>query len=226
MAREIMRLGDAVGADRSIRVLVVTGAGDRAFSAGGDLASLLPATVDAGVDVINLDPRRRFFSDLYKPVVAAVRGVCVGGGLELLLGTDVRVASSDALFGLGEVRYGLIPGAGSHVRLPRQIPWAIAMQLLLTGETISAERAAAVGLVNEVTEPGATLERALDLARVIAANSPVAVQTAKEIAVRALELEDGFELEHALNSRVLQSPDAQEGLGAFREKRAPSYGDY
>ncbi len=223
MVREIERLSGEVGRDESIRALVVTGAGDRAFSAGGDLSSLLPATVNAGVDLVNPDPSRRFFSDVFKPVIAAVRGVCIGGGLELLLGTDIRIAGQDAKFGLGEVKWGLIPGAGTHVRLPRQIPWAISMELLLTGESIDAPRAHSVGLINRVVEPGRVLDTALDMAHMIARNGPVAVQTAKEIAVRALALTPGFELEHALNSRVLRSVDAQEGPAAFLQRRQPHF---
>jgi enoyl-CoA hydratase/carnithine racemase len=204
-------------------VLVVTGAGERAFSAGGDLESLLPAAVDAQSDIVNPDPRERFFSAVFKPIVAAIRGVCIGGGLELMLGTDIRVAAVDSTFGLGEVRWGVIPGAGSHVRLPHNVPWAIAMELLLLGRTISAERALAVGLVNEVRPSAEVTSRALELASEIAANAPVAVQTAKEIAVQALRLEDAFALEHSLNSRVLATNDAREGLSAFREKRPPIY---
>jgi enoyl-CoA hydratase len=223
MVREIDERTAEVRDDEDIRALVVTGAGDRAFSAGGDLESLLPATVGAGIDLVNPDPTRRFFSDLFKPVLAAVRGICIGGGLELMLGTDLRIVSEDARFGLGEVRWGLIPGAGTHVRLPRQIPWAIAMQLLLTGESISAARAYEVGLVNEVLPPDGVLDRAVELAGRIAANGPVAVRTAKEAAVRGLGLTEAFVIEHALNTRVLRSEDATEGPRAFTEKRAPRF---
>jgi len=148
MVRELETLSRQADHDPDIRCLVVTGSGDRAFSAGGDLASLLPATLEAGVDVVSPDPARRFFSDVFTPVIAAVRGVCIGGGLELMLGSDLRIVGSDARFGLGEVRWGLIPGAGTHARLPRQIPWAIAMQLLLTGDPIDAVRAIWEGRVS------------------------------------------------------------------------------
>ncbi|MCZ4519485.1 enoyl-CoA hydratase-related protein [Rhodococcus ruber] len=223
MVWELDRLTSVVRQDDSVRCVVVTGAGERAFSAGGDLATLLPATVEAGHDVVNPDPTRRFFSDLFKPVVAAVRGVCIGGGLEIMLGTDLRIASEDARFGLGEVRWGLIPGAGSHARLPRQIPWAVAMQLLLTGDQITSARAFEVGLINEVTAPQDVLNRAFEIAERIAANGPVAVQTAKEAAVRGLALTDAFVIEHALNTRVLRSADAAEGPKAFVEKRIPRF---
>lgn len=223
MVREIDRRSAEARDDDGIRCLVVTGSGDRAFSAGGDLESLLPATVGAGIDLVSPDPARRFFSDLFKPVVAAVRGTCIGGGLELMLGSDLRIASQDARFGLGEVRWGLIPGAGTHARLPRQVPWAIAMQLLLTGQQISASRAYEVGLVNEVLPSGEVTGRAMELAGQIAAHAPVAVQTAKEAAVRGLGLTQAFVIEHALNTRVLRSEDAVEGPRAFSEKRAPRF---
>ena len=223
MVHRIEVLTREVAVDCDIACLVVTGAGERAFSAGGDLDSLLPATVGAGIDTVSADPARRFFSELFTPVVAAVRGICVGGGLELMLGTDLRIASEDARFGLGEVRFGLIPGAGSHIRLPRQIPWAIAMQMLLTGEPVSAARAYEVGLVNEVVAGPAVLDRAMAVASGIAANAPLAVRTAKEAAVRGLALTDGFVLEHALNTRVLRSSDAVEGPRAFTEKRPPRF---
>jgi enoyl-CoA hydratase len=169
------------------------------------------------------DPTKRFFSDVFKPVIAAVNGLCIGGGFEILLGTDLRVASSAASFGLGEVRWGHIPGAGSHVRLPSQVPWAIAMQLILTARPIDAARAYEVGLVNEIAEPGDVVERAMALAGQIARNAPLAVQTAKEIAVRALGHERGFQLERVLNERVANSDDAKEGPRAFTEKRPPEY---
>lgn len=223
MVRAIDALTGEVARDTDIACLVVTGAGERAFSAGGDLVSLLPATVGAGIDTVSPDPARRFFSELFTPVVAAVRGVCIGGGLELMLGTDLRIVSDDARFALGEVRFGLIPGAGSHIRLPRQIPWAIAMQMLLTGEPVTAARAYEVGLVNEVVPSADVLDRAMEVAAEIAANAPLAVRTAKEAVVRGLALTDGFVIEHALNTRVLRSSDASEGPRAFAEKRAPRF---
>jgi enoyl-CoA hydratase len=206
--------------DDSVRAVVVTGAGDRAFSTGGDLAELIPA-VSSGEATVVTDPSKRFFSDVYKPVIAAVNGLCIAGGFEIMLGTDMRVASATAKFGVAEVRWGVIPGAGTHVRLPGQIPWAIAMQLLLTGEPISAQRAYEVGLINEIVEPESVLPRALELAEQIASNAPIAVQTAKEIAVRALDHPSGFELEYELTDRVMSSRDAREGPAAFTERRSP-----
>jgi enoyl-CoA hydratase len=212
----------AAADDDEVLVLVITGAGDRAFSAGGDLGELIPRVADGSFDVVS-DSTKRFLSDCFKPVIAAVNGLCTAGGLEIMLGTDIRIASEQATFGLGEVRWGVIPGAGSHVRLPRQVPWAIAMQMLLSGDPIDAQRAYEVGLVNEVVPHREALPRALELAERISRNGPVAVQTAKEIAVRALDLEPGFVLEHALTARVMRSGDAKEGPRAFMEKRRPNF---
>lgn len=206
-----------------VRAVVLTGAGDRAFSAGGDLGELIPRITGGELDILVPDSGKRFFSDLYVPVVAAVNGLCLAGGLELLLGADLRVASSTATFGLPEVKWGLIPGGGTHIRLPQQIGWPAAMQLLLTGEPIDADAALRVGLVGEVVEPQEVLPRAMELAHLIASNAPIAVRTAKEIAVKALGNESRFHLETALNELVVGSRDAREGPAAFIERRQPHY---
>jgi enoyl-CoA hydratase len=212
----------AFEADPELQVAVLTGAGDQAFCAGMDLKTGIQH-VTGGDELGYADHTKRQLSDVFKPVIAAVNGVCVAGGLELLLGTDLRVAAEHASFGLGEVRWGLVPVGGSHVRLPRQVPWAVAMELLLTGERIDARRAYDVGLVNRVVPGEQVLASAFDLAERICRNGPLAVRTAKEIAVRALALESGFVLEKALGARVLGSEDAQEGPRAFAEKRRPRF---
>jgi enoyl-CoA hydratase/carnithine racemase len=213
----------SVQEDDQVLAAVITGAGTEAFCAGGDLGELLPELTDGHLDILVPEPRERFFSNVYKPVIAAVNGLCIAGGFEILLGTDLRVASETAKFGVAEVRWGLVPGAGAHVRLPAQVPWAIAMQLLLTGEPIDAQRAYDVGLVNEVCPPAAVLPRALELAERIARNAPLAVQTAKEIVHRSLGHERGFALEWALQQRVLSSQDAREGPRAFVAGRRPRF---
>lgn len=223
MVRRFAEASAAAQADDGVRVVIVTGAGDRTFCAGGDLGELIPRLTAGELDILTPDPTKRFLSDVDKPVVAAVNGLCLAGGLELLLGTDLRVASADAIFGLPEVRWGLVPGGGSHVRLPQQVPWAFAMQLLLTGDHVDARRAYEVGLVNEVVAPGEVLFRAREIAGGIARNGPLAVRAAKEIAVRALANEPRFALEYALNARVVASEDAREGPRAFIEKRDPIY---
>ncbi|OAK56200.1 enoyl-CoA hydratase/isomerase family protein [Rhodococcoides kyotonense] len=210
-------------ADPSVRAIVITGAGERSFSAGGDLNTLLPPAMDAADDLLNPVTTDRFLSSVFTPVIAAVRGLCIGAGFEILLGTDIRVASTDAAFGLPEVKWGLVPGSGTHVRLPQQVSWPVAMKLLLTGESIDAQTALTIGLVNETVASDRVLDRALEIAGVVAKNGPLAVRTAKEIAVRALDHHGAFALEHALNSRVLGSNDAREGVAAFQQKRDTTF---
>ncbi len=209
-------------ADPDLWVAILTAAGDRSFSAGLDLKEALPQLTE-GDEMGFEDPTKRQFSDVFKPIIAAVNGHCVAGGMEMLQGTDLRIAAEHATFGLAEVRWGIIPLGGTHIRLPRQIPWAIAMELLLLGEPIDAQRAYEVGLVNRVVPKGELLSTAMELAEKICRNGPLAVRTAKEIAVRALGLESGMVLEKALGERVLSSEDAKEGPAAFAEKRKPRF---
>ncbi len=208
--------------DPELWVAVLTGAGDKAFSAGMDLKEAIPL-LTSGDQLGYEDTTKRQFSDIFKPIIAAVNGVCIAGGLETLQATDLRVAAEHATFGLGEVRWGIIPAGGSHIRLPRQIPWAVAMELLLTGEPIDAQRAYQIGLVNRVVPRGEALGAAVELAEKICRNGPLAVRTAKEIAVRSLGQEAGFVLEKALGARVFASEDAKEGPRAFAEKRPPRF---
>jgi len=203
-------------------VAVLTGAGAKAFSAGMDLKEAIPQ-ITGGDEMGYDDHTKRPFSDVFKPIIAAVNGHCIAGGLEFMLGTDIRIAAEHATFGLGEVKVGIIPAGGSHVRIPRQIPWAVAMELLLMGRPITAQRAYDVGLINAVVPADKLMETALEWAETICKNGPLAVRTAKEIAVRALALEPGFVLEKAIAPRVLNSEDAKEGPRAFLEKRAPNF---
>lgn len=209
-------------ADDDLWVAILTASGDRAFCTGMDLKEAIPL-LTAGDTLGYDDPTKRQFSDVFKPIIAAVNGYCIAGGLEMLAGTDLRVAAEHAKFGLGEVRWGLVPAGGSHIRLPRQIPWAVVMEMLLTGESIDAERAREVGLVNRVVPAGELMDAAKELARQICRNGPLAVRTSKEIAVRGLGLESGFVIEKALAARVFASDDAREGPRAFAEKRSPEF---
>lgn len=223
MIDDFRSLTTELDADPNVRAIVLTGAGERAFSAGGDLNTLLPPALDAADDLLNPVTTDRFLSSVFTPVVAAVRGLCFGAGFEILLGTDIRVASTDASFGLPEVKWGLVPGSGTHVRLPQQMSWPQAMKLLLTGAPIDAPTAVSIGLVNEAVAPESVVDRAVEIAGTIALNGPLAVRTAKEIAVRSLDQHGAFALEHALNSRVLGSDDAREGVAAFQEKRNATF---
>ena len=223
---EMLRAMDAAFAefndDPDLWVAILTAAGGKAFSSGMDLKEAIPM-LQAGDEMGYEDHTKRPFSDVFKPIIAAVNGLCIAGGTEFLQGTDIRIAAENATFGLGEVRWGIIPTGGSHVRLPRQIPWAVAMEMLLTGKPIDAQRAYNIGLVNQVVAADQLMPTALKWAETICKNGPLAVRTAKEIAVRALGLEAGFVLEKALGARVLGSEDAKEGPRAFAEKRPPRF---
>ncbi|MCP5091932.1 MAG: enoyl-CoA hydratase/isomerase family protein, partial [Gammaproteobacteria bacterium] len=149
--------------DDDLWVAVLTGTGDKSFCSGMDLAEAIPL-LNAGDELGYEDHTKRPFSDVFKPIIAAVNGFCIAGGMEFMQGTDIRIAAEHATFGLGEVRFGLIPTGGSHVRLPRQIPWAVAMELLLTGETIDARRAYDIGLINRVVPKEDLMNEAMQLA--------------------------------------------------------------
>ena len=213
---------DDFNQDPDLWVAIFTAAGDKSFCTGMDLKEAIPM-VTGGDELGYQDHTKRPFSDVFKPIIAAVNGYCIAGGLEFLQSTDLRIAAEHATFGLGEVRWGIIPTGGSHIRLPRQIPWAVAMELLLTGRPITAKRAYDIGLVNEVVPLDQLMPTALKWAETICKNGPLAVRTAKEIAVRAFGLEAGFVLEKALGARVMNSEDAKEGPRAFAEKRPPRF---
>lgn len=223
---EMLRAMDAAfddfNKDAELWVAILTAAGDKAFSSGMDLKEAIPLLA-TGDELGYEDHTKRPFSDVFKPIIAAVNGYCIAGGLEFLQGTDIRIAAEHATFGLGEVRWGIIPTGGSHIRLPRQIPWAVAMELLLTGRPLDARRAYDIGLVNQVVPAEELMPTAFKLAETICKNGPLAVRTAKEIAVRSLGLESGFVLEKALGARVMASEDAKEGPRAFAEKRKPRF---
>jgi enoyl-CoA hydratase len=213
--------------DDSLRVAVVTGAGERAFSVGSNLKTFIPR-LQSG----ELDPRQNQEAYLkgaagpvFKPVVAAVNGDCLGGGMELLTCTDIRLTVRGARFGQPECRWGVFPGGGGTVRLPRQIPYVHAMDILLTGRMLSAEEAVAVGLVNRIVERSELEHEAMDVARAIAANGPLAVRRIKEAVWRQADmpLADAYELESELGDGVFRSGDAREGLAAFAEKRPPRF---
>ncbi|WP_167042440.1 enoyl-CoA hydratase-related protein [Salinibacterium sp. ZJ454] len=221
--REAFRWADA---ESDIWVIIFTGAGEQAFCAGADLSSSvtrMTADPTAGIREAFPDPSKRYFSDVFTPIIAAVNGVATAGGMEMLLGTDLRIAAEHASFGLAEVRWGLVPMGGSHVRLPRQVPWAVAMQMLLTGDRIDARRAYEIGLVNEVTSAAELMPTARRLAARLTENGPLAMRTAKESAVRGLHLESAFSQDYYLAGRVFGSHDAVEGPRAFTEKRPPQF---
>ena len=210
---------DELDADHDLRVGVLTGAGGT-FCAGMDLKAYLrgdkPSIEGRGFGGITTTPPR-------KPLIAAVEGWALAGGFELMLACDLVVAGEGSKFGVPEVKRALVAGGGAALLLPRRIPFTAAMELLLTGEAIAAERAAALGLVNKLVPDGAALEGALRLAEVIAANGPLAVSVTKQIARAQADwtVAEGWERQAELYKPVFESEDAREGAAAFAEKRAP-----
>lgn len=218
--------------DDALRVAVLTGAGEEAFCAGADLReigeyyrSMTPIARrergerEAGLGGItrNFDPR--------KPIIAAINGACLAGGLEIALACDFRIAAVHATFGLPEVCRGILPGAGGTQRLPRTLPFGVAMEMILTGAPIGAEAAQRWGLVSKLAPVGELMKCALDVAKRIAANGPLAVRAARDAVYQGadLPLDQALRLEQFHAEPLRQSEDAQEGVCAFIEKRTPRF---
>ena len=222
MLADLAALWDRLDGDAECRCVVLTGAGEKAFCAGADIGGDLSAGPETA-QIIN----RALLKDtpFAKPIVAAVNGDCVGGGLELLLSTDIRAAVPEARFGLPEVRWSIYPFGGATVKLTQQIGHVHAMDLLLTGRLVDAAFAARVGLVNAVVERERLLAWVLDTAAAIAANSPSAVQAVRtQISAGIADYAKSREaLEQELGDRVRAGPHFAEGVAAFREKRKPDY---
>ena len=228
---ELMRQAwDTADSDPEIRVCVLTGAGG-AFCAGADLKAMTSSHPgdrfqggDLDVSVIEplLKGRR-----LTKPLIAAVEGPAVAGGTEILQACDIRVAGASARFGVSEARWGLFPLGGSAVRLPRQIPYTVAADLLLTGRHITAAEALSIGLIGHVVPDGQALEAALEIAAAIAANGPVAVRAILRVIreTEGMAENEAFTLEAKVGMAVFASEDAKEGPRAFAEKRRPRFRD-
>jgi enoyl-CoA hydratase len=211
---------DRLDADDTLRVGILTGAG-ATFSSGMDLKAFAqtgerPLIDGRGFAGLNERPPT-------KPLIAAVEGYALAGGCEMALACDLIVAADNAKFGLPEVKRGLVPGSGGLMRLPRRLPYHIAMEVILTGDMFSAERAYALGLVNRLTEPGKALEGAMALARAIVANGPLAVQMAKKIVAESglWDEADMFDRQRPLVAPIFSSADAKEGATAFAERRPP-----
>lgn len=218
-ALEIAAAVERINADASIRVAIITGAGGN-FCAGMDLKAFLrgevvrlPGIGFAGVTQAKLD----------KPFIAAIEGYALAGGFEIMLACDMVVASEAAKFGLTEVKRGLVANAGGLVRLPRQLPIKIASEMVLTGEIFPASHLASSGLVNKLVAPGEALSAAMAMARVIAANGPLAVAISRRVLNESREWSEAemFDRQNELTLPVFQSEDAREGASAFAEKRAP-----
>ncbi|MEE8166505.1 MAG: enoyl-CoA hydratase-related protein [Myxococcota bacterium] len=236
----LIRLADAwkdYRDDDTLRVAILTGAGEEAFCAGGDLGRLMPLFTGARQPEDDWDRKLMANSgeimatallrpfELYKPIIAAVNGYALAGGSEILQSTDIRIASSKSSFGLSESQRGLVPGGGSMVRLPRQIPFCKAMEILLLGNRIPAAEAHRIGFVNEIVAPENLMPRAFELAARLAKNAPLALRAIKEVAIRTsgMELEEAYAVEAELSAVVIRSKDAREGPKAFMEKREPVF---
>jgi enoyl-CoA hydratase len=213
--------------DPTLKVAVVTGAGERAFSVGSNLKTFIPR-LQSG----ELDPRENqeaymkgSLGPVFKPVIAAVNGDCLGGGMELLTCTDLRLTVPTARFGQPEPRWGVYPGGGGTVRLPRQLAYVHAMDILLTGRLLIAEEALAMGLVNRIVAAEDLVSEAMSLARSLAGNGSLALSRIKEAVWRTADmpLDEAYELESQLGEDVFHSDEAKEGLAAFSEKREPAF---
>lgn len=227
MHQALVETWAAFRTDPELRVAVLTGAGERAFCAGADLKERAAKG----------DPRTRDVFEpgipgslgktppIWKPIIAAIQGYCLGGGFELALACDIRIAAADAQFGLPEIKHGFFAGSGGTVRLARLAPFGVALELLMTGDSVDAESALRYGLVNRVVPRAELRASAATLARRLAEGAPLAIQAVKEIAFRCqdMALGDALRLEGTLRALVGLTEDAQEGPRAFVEKRKPRF---
>lgn len=216
--------------DDDLWVGIFTGAGERAFSAGNDLVAMSKAQQE-GLNAVSAVYSRAPFGGItrnfecWKPIIAAINGYCLAGGLEMALACDVRIAAEHAVFGLPEVTRAIIPGAGGTQRLPRIVPFGPALELILTGGRFDAQWALKYGLVNHVVAADQVMPKALELAAAICENGPLAVRLAKEAVYHGLSvpIEEGLRFENEQSRKVLVSEDAREGPLAFAQKRKPNY---
>ncbi len=212
--------------DSGVTVLIITGAGEKAFCVGADLKNIEekgdPHVTSFWDGSFRLPMRG---AELFKPVIAAINGHCLGGGLELSLLADIRIASESATFGQPEIRRGIFPGMGATQRLPRTLPYNLAAEILFTGERVGAVKAFEIGLVNRVVPSKDLMETALSLAETISNNAPLALRAVKEALLRSydLPLDQGLRLEGLLRRIVGNTEDAREGVRAFLEKRKPRF---
>jgi enoyl-CoA hydratase/carnithine racemase len=223
MRRELTAAVQAAGNDPDVRALVIRGAGEKAFCAGADIKEFAPPTSLVDEREHRVGPKwTDEIAACRKPTVAAIHGYCLGGGLEIALACDIRVATEDSRFGLPEVRRAIVPGAGGTQRLPRVVGLGPALRMILTGEHIDAAEALRIGLVSEVGNLDAAVDRLSDAFR---RTGPRAAAYAKEAVMRGFELPlaDGLRLEGELSTLLTTTKDREEGAAAFAERREPDY---
>jgi enoyl-CoA hydratase len=223
---ELQELFSSSWTDESLRCVIITGAGEKAFVAGADIPELAELDVRSGTDLAAHGLYlMKTIQNFPKPVIAAINGFALGGGCELAMACDIRLASENAKLGQPEVSLGIIPGYGGTQRLSRLVGRGKAMQLILTGDMISAAEAHRIGLVDEVYLPGEVMNKALEMADVICSKGPLAVAMAKECINRGLDvnLSAGCDLEKANFGSICGTADKNEGTKAFMEKRKPEF---
>lgn len=224
---ELIAALDDFKKDDDMRVAILTGMGDRAFCTGADLKKTMPPQTSFATDYLNENLNQHFLQSfkMMKPIICAINGYAIGGGLELALACDLRIASKNASMGLAEVKVGSMPGAGGTQSLPRAIPQAIAMKMLLTGERIDAQEAYRIGLISDLVEQEELMETAENIAQSIAKNAPLAINAIKKLATEGadMSLENGIAMERLMFGNLRDTEDRIEGRKAFAEKRKPVY---
>ncbi len=226
MLLEIQQALNSVWFDKETRVIIVTGSGEKAFCAGADLKEREKMTEEEVRNFIRtIRDTFTMFEDIPKPVIAAINGYAFGGGLEMVLACDIRIASDNAVMGLTETSLAIIPGAGGTQRLPRIVGRAWAKELIYTARRISAEEALKIGLVTHVVPKEKLLDKAFEIAREIASNGPIAVTQAKFAINRGIEVDikTGLEIESKAYEVLIPTKDRVEALKAFKEKRKPRF---
>ena len=223
---ELHQTMQQIADDKSIRCIILTGAGEKAFVAGADISQITDLDADSGQQFsANGQSVFRYIEKMPIPVIAAVNGFALGGGCELAMACHIRIASSKAKFGLPEITLGIIPGYGGTQRLPRLIGLSNALQLMLTGDMIGAEKAQQLGLVSEVVDHDQLMERAEKLAAKLARQAPIAVKTILNAVYQGMdmELEAAINLEATCFGEVCETDDMKEGTTAFIEKRKANF---
>ncbi|HZG70550.1 MAG TPA: enoyl-CoA hydratase-related protein [Chondromyces sp.] len=211
--------------DPEVRVIILTGTGEKAFCSGADLKQTIPLIMEGKMDPEKTEGAMLKDVPVWKPIIAAVNGYCLAGGMEILQATDIRIATEEARFGLPEPKWSIMAAAGSLVRLVRQIPYCRAMEILLTGEQLSAQEAKEIGLINKVVPKEQLIDETERYADIICQNGPIAVQSTKKAVLRLLNLpmDLAFREEWSYSREAFNSNDAREGIQAFAEKRTPSF---